>query len=37
MGTIPRALGELKRPIILRDVRYRRVGPDLLCRALVRS
>jgi diaminohydroxyphosphoribosylaminopyrimidine deaminase/5-amino-6-(5-phosphoribosylamino)uracil reductase len=37
MGTIPRALGKLQTSITLRDIRYQRIGPDLFCRALVRS
>jgi len=36
MGTLPRALGKLDAPIRLREVSYRAVGPDILCRALVR-
>jgi diaminohydroxyphosphoribosylaminopyrimidine deaminase/5-amino-6-(5-phosphoribosylamino)uracil reductase len=35
MGTIPRALHSLKKEIALREVSCQRVGPDLLCRALV--
>ena len=35
MGTISRALGELEAPIHLGEVRYQKVGPDLLCRGLV--
>jgi diaminohydroxyphosphoribosylaminopyrimidine deaminase/5-amino-6-(5-phosphoribosylamino)uracil reductase len=35
MGTAVRALNELKKEIALSDVRYQRVGPDFLCRALV--
>jgi diaminohydroxyphosphoribosylaminopyrimidine deaminase/5-amino-6-(5-phosphoribosylamino)uracil reductase len=35
MGTLPRALEKLPTPIHLRDVRYERVGPDLLCRGLL--
>jgi len=35
MGTVPRALGKLKAPIRLRDVKYEMVGPDLFCRGLV--
>jgi diaminohydroxyphosphoribosylaminopyrimidine deaminase/5-amino-6-(5-phosphoribosylamino)uracil reductase len=35
MGTVPRALGELKIPIRLREVSYRAVGADLFCRGLV--
>jgi diaminohydroxyphosphoribosylaminopyrimidine deaminase/5-amino-6-(5-phosphoribosylamino)uracil reductase len=35
MGTLPRALEKLPRPIHLRDVRYEQVGHDLLCRGLL--
>lgn len=35
MGTVPRALGKLGRGVRLREVSYRAVGADLLCRALV--
>ena len=35
MGTVPRALGKLSVPVKLREVSYRQVGPDLLCRGLV--
>jgi diaminohydroxyphosphoribosylaminopyrimidine deaminase/5-amino-6-(5-phosphoribosylamino)uracil reductase len=35
MGTMPRALGKLDIPLKLREVSYRMVGPDLLCRGLV--
>jgi diaminohydroxyphosphoribosylaminopyrimidine deaminase/5-amino-6-(5-phosphoribosylamino)uracil reductase len=35
MGTATRALNSLGKEIVLGDVRYQRVGPDLLCRALV--
>jgi diaminohydroxyphosphoribosylaminopyrimidine deaminase / 5-amino-6-(5-phosphoribosylamino)uracil reductase len=35
MGTVPRALHDLGRDIVLRDVNYQRIGPDLLCRAVV--
>jgi diaminohydroxyphosphoribosylaminopyrimidine deaminase/5-amino-6-(5-phosphoribosylamino)uracil reductase len=34
-GTVPRALGRLVAPIRLRDVSYRQVGPDILCRGLL--
>jgi diaminohydroxyphosphoribosylaminopyrimidine deaminase/5-amino-6-(5-phosphoribosylamino)uracil reductase len=37
MGTIPRALGKLPAPIKLRDIHYQQIGPDLLCRALVKN
>ncbi len=37
MGTASRALHSLAKKIVLRDVRYHRVGPDLLCRALVQG
>ena len=36
MGTRPRALEELGAVVALREVTYRRVGPDLLCRGLVK-
>jgi diaminohydroxyphosphoribosylaminopyrimidine deaminase/5-amino-6-(5-phosphoribosylamino)uracil reductase len=35
MGTLPRALKKLDAPLRLREVSYRSVGPDLLCRGLV--
>jgi diaminohydroxyphosphoribosylaminopyrimidine deaminase/5-amino-6-(5-phosphoribosylamino)uracil reductase len=35
MGTVPRALGKLPGPVRLREVRYEKVGDDILCRALV--
>jgi diaminohydroxyphosphoribosylaminopyrimidine deaminase/5-amino-6-(5-phosphoribosylamino)uracil reductase len=35
MGTVARALGKLDTPLKLREVSYRMVGPDLLCRGLV--
>jgi diaminohydroxyphosphoribosylaminopyrimidine deaminase/5-amino-6-(5-phosphoribosylamino)uracil reductase len=35
MGTVPRALGKLAAPVKLRQVSYRQVGADILCRALV--
>jgi diaminohydroxyphosphoribosylaminopyrimidine deaminase/5-amino-6-(5-phosphoribosylamino)uracil reductase len=35
MGTLPRALGKLPRPLRLHHVTYRQLGPDLLCRALL--
>jgi diaminohydroxyphosphoribosylaminopyrimidine deaminase / 5-amino-6-(5-phosphoribosylamino)uracil reductase len=35
MGTLPRALNKLDAPIHLRDVSYRPVGPDILCRGLL--
>jgi diaminohydroxyphosphoribosylaminopyrimidine deaminase/5-amino-6-(5-phosphoribosylamino)uracil reductase len=35
MGTIPRALHELDAEVKLREVSYRRIGPDLFCRGLV--
>lgn len=35
MGTLPRALGKLDAPIRLREVSYRTVGPDILCRGLI--
>jgi diaminohydroxyphosphoribosylaminopyrimidine deaminase/5-amino-6-(5-phosphoribosylamino)uracil reductase len=35
MGTLPRALKKLDAPIRLREVSYRQVGPDILCRGLV--
>jgi diaminohydroxyphosphoribosylaminopyrimidine deaminase/5-amino-6-(5-phosphoribosylamino)uracil reductase len=35
MGTAARALRELETEIALREVSYRRVGPDLFCRALI--
>ncbi len=35
MGTLPRALNKLAAPIRLREVSYRAVGPDVLCRGLV--
>jgi diaminohydroxyphosphoribosylaminopyrimidine deaminase/5-amino-6-(5-phosphoribosylamino)uracil reductase len=35
MGTVPRALKKLGGSIRLREVSYRQVGPDLLCRGLV--
>jgi diaminohydroxyphosphoribosylaminopyrimidine deaminase/5-amino-6-(5-phosphoribosylamino)uracil reductase len=35
MGTWPRALAELEKPVALREVTYRAIGQDLLCRALV--
>jgi diaminohydroxyphosphoribosylaminopyrimidine deaminase/5-amino-6-(5-phosphoribosylamino)uracil reductase len=35
MGTLPRALKKLDAPLRLREVSYRAVGPDLLCRGLV--
>jgi diaminohydroxyphosphoribosylaminopyrimidine deaminase/5-amino-6-(5-phosphoribosylamino)uracil reductase len=35
MGTVPRALGKLPALLRLREVSYRQVGPDLLCRGLV--
>ena len=35
MGTLPRALKKLDAPIRLREVSYRSVGADLLCRGLV--
>ena len=35
MGTVPRALHRFDAPVLLRDPNYTRVGPDLLCRALV--
>jgi diaminohydroxyphosphoribosylaminopyrimidine deaminase/5-amino-6-(5-phosphoribosylamino)uracil reductase len=36
MGTLPRALKNLPASLRLRAVRYEKVGPDLLCRGLVR-
>jgi diaminohydroxyphosphoribosylaminopyrimidine deaminase / 5-amino-6-(5-phosphoribosylamino)uracil reductase len=36
MGTLPRALEKLHRAIRLREVSYRFVGADLLCRGLLR-
>jgi diaminohydroxyphosphoribosylaminopyrimidine deaminase/5-amino-6-(5-phosphoribosylamino)uracil reductase len=35
MGTVPRALNKIGAPIQLRDVSYRQVGPDILCRGLL--
>lgn len=35
MGTMPRALGKLSGSILLREVNYTRVGPDMLCRGLI--
>jgi diaminohydroxyphosphoribosylaminopyrimidine deaminase/5-amino-6-(5-phosphoribosylamino)uracil reductase len=35
MGTLPRALKKLDAPLRLREVSYRFVGPDLLCRGLL--
>jgi diaminohydroxyphosphoribosylaminopyrimidine deaminase/5-amino-6-(5-phosphoribosylamino)uracil reductase len=35
MGTLPRALNDLGAPVRLRDVSYRKIGPDILCRGLV--
>jgi diaminohydroxyphosphoribosylaminopyrimidine deaminase/5-amino-6-(5-phosphoribosylamino)uracil reductase len=35
MGTATRALGAMDRTLRLRDVRYEKVGPDLLCRGLL--
>ena len=35
MGTVPRALDRLPKPIRLREVSYAPVGPDLLCRGLI--
>ncbi len=35
MGTATRALKKLGAPVRLRNVRYEKVGPDLLCRALL--
>jgi diaminohydroxyphosphoribosylaminopyrimidine deaminase/5-amino-6-(5-phosphoribosylamino)uracil reductase len=35
MGTVPRALVDLEREVMLREVRYREVGGDLFCRGLV--
>ena len=35
MGTAPRALKKLGAPVLLRDVRYEKAGPDLLCRGLL--
>jgi diaminohydroxyphosphoribosylaminopyrimidine deaminase/5-amino-6-(5-phosphoribosylamino)uracil reductase len=35
MGTLPRALKKLDAPLRLREVSYRSVGTDLLCRGLV--
>jgi diaminohydroxyphosphoribosylaminopyrimidine deaminase/5-amino-6-(5-phosphoribosylamino)uracil reductase len=35
MGTLPRALKKLDAPLHLREVSYRSVGPDLLCRGLL--
>ncbi len=35
MGTVPRALKKLDVPLRLREVSYRALGPDLLCRGLV--
>jgi diaminohydroxyphosphoribosylaminopyrimidine deaminase/5-amino-6-(5-phosphoribosylamino)uracil reductase len=35
LGTLPRALDQLKVPLRLRDVRYIPLGPDLLCRGLL--
>jgi diaminohydroxyphosphoribosylaminopyrimidine deaminase/5-amino-6-(5-phosphoribosylamino)uracil reductase len=37
MGTATRALKNLKAPVRLHDVTYQWIGPDLLCRALVKS
>jgi diaminohydroxyphosphoribosylaminopyrimidine deaminase / 5-amino-6-(5-phosphoribosylamino)uracil reductase len=36
MGTFPRALNDLGAKVGLSDVRYEQVGPDLLCRGIVR-
>jgi len=36
MGTPTRALGKLGKAVRLRGVNYREVGPDILCRGLVR-
>jgi diaminohydroxyphosphoribosylaminopyrimidine deaminase/5-amino-6-(5-phosphoribosylamino)uracil reductase len=35
MGTISRALGKLGVSVELREVAYRRIGPDLFCRGLI--
>ena len=35
MGTAPRALQKLKKPLRLKNATYRKVGPDQLCQALV--
>ena len=35
MGTLPRGLGKLDAPIKLRDVSYRAVGSDIVCRGLI--
>jgi diaminohydroxyphosphoribosylaminopyrimidine deaminase/5-amino-6-(5-phosphoribosylamino)uracil reductase len=35
MGTVPRALHEMGMEVPFRDVRYQRIGRDLLCRALI--
>jgi diaminohydroxyphosphoribosylaminopyrimidine deaminase/5-amino-6-(5-phosphoribosylamino)uracil reductase len=35
MGTVPRALGKLPAAMRLREVSYKSIGTDLLCRALV--
>ena len=35
MGTMPRALGKLPVPVKLREVSYRAVGADVLCRGLI--
>ncbi len=35
MGTVPRALGKLDAPVRLREVSYRQVGTDILCRAVL--
>jgi diaminohydroxyphosphoribosylaminopyrimidine deaminase/5-amino-6-(5-phosphoribosylamino)uracil reductase len=37
MGTATRALNNLKTPVRLRDVNYRLIGSDLLCRGLVKT
>jgi diaminohydroxyphosphoribosylaminopyrimidine deaminase/5-amino-6-(5-phosphoribosylamino)uracil reductase len=37
MGTATRALHDLGARVELREVTYKRVGPDLLCRALVKE
>ncbi len=36
MGTLPRALKKLDVPLRLREVNYQSVGPDLLCRGLIK-
>jgi diaminohydroxyphosphoribosylaminopyrimidine deaminase/5-amino-6-(5-phosphoribosylamino)uracil reductase len=35
MGTVPRALYDLGAEVKLREVSYRRIGPDLLCRGFI--